>query len=72
MHFKKNTEETSEVDMVEPCNSETNDVDKTSLKSEDDLKTMYLNAISDMCNIIDSQINILQKLKDSMSRLSNE
>lgn len=71
MRFKKNPDEMSELTTQEPVNSETN-VEEITSEKEADLQTMYLNLISDMCNIIDSQINLMQKLKDSMSKLSDE
>ena len=71
MRFKKNPDEIPELTTQESVNSET-DVEEVASEKETDLQTTYLNLISDMCNIIDSQINLMQKLKDSMSKLSNE
>lgn len=71
MVFKKNSEETPEVD-IEKTLQEPVEEENTSKESTENLKELYLNAIQDMCDIIDSQINIMQKLKDSLSKLPNE
>lgn len=71
MVFKKNSEETPEVE-VEKTLQEPVEEENTPKESTENLKELYLNAIKDMCDIIDSQINIMQKLKDSLSKLPDE
>ena len=71
MVFKKNSEETPEVE-VEKTPQEPVEEENTPKESTENLKELYLNAIKDMCDIIDSQINIMQKLKDSLSKLPDE
>ena len=71
MVFKKNSEETPEVE-IEKTLQEPVEEENTPKESTENLKELYLSAIKDMCDIIDSQINIMQKLKDSLSKLPNE